>query len=144
MSVPLELLEQARKRQRIFAAVVGSIAAISLLVGGIGIMNIMLATVSERTREIGVRRALGARRSDIVWQFLVETLVLSVVGATMGLLMGLAVPSLITQVSGLQTHITIWGLISSVAVALFVGVVSGVYPARRAALLDPVQALQHN
>ena len=141
--VPLELLEQARRQQRIFAIVVGSIAAVSLLVGGIGIMNIMLATVSERTREIGIRRALGARRTDIILQFLFETVTLSMVGALIGLGCGLAIPSLISRVTQLPTHISFWTVMTAVGVALVVGVASGVYPARRAAKLDPVQALQH-
>lgn len=143
ISVPLELLLKARRQQRIFAIVVGSIAAISLLVGGIGIMNIMLATVSERTHEIGIRRALGARRTDIVSQFLFETVTLSMIGATMGLGLGLLVPPLVSDFTEIPTYISISTLIAAVGVAMIVGVVSGIYPAQRAAQLDPVKALQH-
>src|SRR6185436_19356193 len=92
MIVPLQLLRQAEETKRIFNVVLGSIAAISLIVGGIGIMNIMLATVTERTREIGIRRALGARRHDIITQFLVETIVLSVGGGIIGVVMGVITP----------------------------------------------------
>ena len=107
---PLELLVQARETSRIFSIVLGSIAGISLVVGGIGIMNIMLATVTERTREIGIRRALGARRRDITLQFLVETLVLSTLGGALGVALGLAVPWLVTLIQEMQTQIEPWTL----------------------------------
>ena len=100
ITVPLELLEKAEATQRIFNLVLGSIASISLLVGGIGIMNIMLATVSERTREIGIRRALGARRRDIIEQFLIETTVMSSSGGLIGVLLGVAVPPLVSYAVG--------------------------------------------
>lgn len=142
ITIPLDLLEQQKAFQRIFNFVLGSIAAISLLVGGIGIMNIMLATVSERTREIGIRRALGATQTDITLQFLVETLVLSASGAFIGALVGLVAPPLISFFSGRETAITLWGPMVAVMVALMTGVIFGIYPARRAASLDPIEALR--
>ncbi|MBU0754074.1 MAG: ABC transporter permease, partial [Planctomycetes bacterium] len=108
--VPLELLRRARETKRIFNIVLGSIAAISLLVGGIGIMNIMLASITERTREIGIRRALGAKRKDIVTQFLVETVVLSGIGGLLGVMLGVLIPVLVTHFSEMKTVITPWSL----------------------------------
>ena len=140
--VPLDLLEQSRKTQQIFRYVLGSVAAISLLVGGIGIMNIMLATVSERQREIGIRRALGANRMDIVTQFLIETVVLSFVGATIGVLVGVTVPSFVSWASDLPTKIVWWSPMIATLVALITGIVFGIYPARQAAMMDPIEALR--
>jgi putative ABC transport system permease protein len=142
ITVPLELLEKAEATQRIFNLVLGSIASISLLVGGIGIMNIMLATVSERTREIGIRRALGARRRDIVEQFLIETTVMSSTGGVVGVLLGVAVPPIVSSMSGIPVVIRPWSPIIAFLIAVSIGVVFGVYPARRAAMLDPVEALR--
>jgi len=142
ITIPLDLLEQRKAVQRIFNFVLGSIAAISLLVGGIGIMNIMLATVSERTREIGIRRALGATQTDITVQFLVETLVLSASGAFIGAAVGLVTPPLISYFTGRETAITFWGPMAAVLVALLTGLIFGIYPARRAASLDPIEALR--
>jgi len=142
--IPLDLLEQAQATQRIFNFVLGATAAISLLVGGIGIMNIMLATVSERTREIGIRRALGAKQSDIVLQFLIETAALSLFGTVIGILVGLGVPQLVARFSGMETVITWWSVAIAAGVALAVGVVFGIYPARQAARLDPIEALRHS
>jgi putative ABC transport system permease protein len=142
ITVPLELLEKAEATQRIFNLVLGSIASISLLVGGIGIMNIMLATVSERTREIGIRRALGARRRDIIEQFLIETTVMSSTGGLAGVLLGVAVPPLVSSMSGIPVVIRPWSPIIAFLIAVSIGVVFGVYPARRAAMLDPVEALR--
>jgi len=141
--IPLELLAQARQTQRLFNVIIGSIAAISLLVGGIGIMNIMLATVTERTREIGIRRALGARRGDIISQFLVETVVISLVGGLFGVVLGLAIPGMITAVTGLATVVTPVSIVLSVVISVLIGVLFGIYPARRAASLDPIEALRH-
>lgn len=141
--VPLRLLRQTEETKRIFNIVLGSIAAISLLVGGIGIMNIMLATVTERTREIGVRRALGARRRDIVVQFLVETVVLSFGGGLIGVGLGVLIPFLVSELTDMQTIVTPWSLILAFGISGLVGIVFGLYPARRAANLDPIEALRH-
>jgi putative ABC transport system permease protein len=141
--VPLELLKQARQTQRIFSIVLGSIAAISLLVGGIGIMNIMLATVSERTREIGIRRALGARRRDIILQFLSETLLLTFLGGVLGISLGSLIPFLVTHFGRMPTVITGTSLILAFGISGAVGVIFGLYPAYRAAYMDPIESLRH-
>jgi putative ABC transport system permease protein len=141
--VPLELLRHAQRTRNIFNIVLGSIAAISLLVGGIGIMNIMLANVTERTREIGVRRALGARRQDIILQFLVETTLLSCTGGSIGVLLGVLIPMLITALSGMVTVVTTWSLLLAFGISAATGIAFGLYPAFKAAQLDPVEALRH-
>ncbi|MBM3289415.1 MAG: FtsX-like permease family protein, partial [Candidatus Hydrogenedentes bacterium] len=141
--VPLDLLRQAERTKRIFNVVLGAIAAISLLVGGIGIMNIMLATVTERTREIGIRRALGAKRRDIVMQFLVETVLLSAAGGIIGVALGLVIPKVIEYFAELKTIIRFWSPIAAFSISALVGVVFGIYPALRAANMDPVEALRH-
>ncbi|MGH7973306.1 MAG: ABC transporter permease [Limisphaerales bacterium] len=141
--VPLELLRRAERTKQIFNIVLGSIAAISLLVGGIGIMNIMLASVTERTREIGIRRALGARRRDIVSQFLVETVLLSGAGGIIGVLLGVAIPFVVSHTAGMKTIITFWSPPLAFSISALVGVVFGLYPAFRAASMDPVEALRH-
>jgi putative ABC transport system permease protein len=143
LSVPLALLRQAEATKRTFNIVLGSIAGISLLVGGIGIMNIMLASVTERTREIGIRRAIGAKRSQIISQFLIETLVLSTTGGIIGIGIGLIIPWLITLIAGMPTVVTPLSLILSLGISLAVGIVFGLYPAVRAAGLDPIEALRH-
>ncbi|MEQ2008823.1 MAG: ABC transporter permease [Limisphaerales bacterium] len=141
--VPLELLRQAEQTKRIFNIVLGSIAAISLVVGGIGIMNIMLATVTERTREIGIRRALGAKKKDIITQFLVETVVLSVGGGLIGVVVGVATPLLVSQLTDMKTIVTPMSVLISFGISGAVGIVFGIYPASRAAALDPIEALRH-
>ncbi len=143
ISVPLALLRQAEATKRNFNIVLGSIAGISLLVGGIGIMNIMLASVTERTREIGVRRAIGAKRKQIVVQFLIETMVLSTLGGLIGIAIGISIPWLVTRFSGMPTVVTPDSLILSVGISMAVGIVFGLYPAIRAANLDPIEALRH-
>jgi putative ABC transport system permease protein len=141
--VPLQLLRQAERTKQIFNIVLGSIAAISLLVGGIGIMNIMLATVTERTREIGVRRALGAKRRDITTQFLVETVVLSIGGGILGVIVGILAPFIVSQLTEMKTIITIWSVILAFGISGAVGIIFGLYPANAAASLDPIEALRH-
>jgi putative ABC transport system permease protein len=123
--------------------VLGSIAAISLLVGGIGIMNIMLATVSERTREIGIRRALGARKRDIITQFLSETLLLTLTGGLLGMILGSLIPSLVTYFGRMPTIITPASLVLAFGVSAAVGITFGLYPAYRAANMDPIESLRH-
>ena len=141
--VPLELLRQAERTKQIFNIVLGSIAAISLLVGGIGIMNIMLATVTERTREIGIRRALGAKQRDIVLQFLIETVLLSGAGGVLGVALGLLVPMVITYFADMLTIVRIWAPMLAFTISVLTGVVFGIYPAMRAASMSPVDALRH-
>ena len=141
--VPLELMLRAEETKRIFNIVLGSIAGISLLVGGIGIMNVMLATVTERTREIGIRRALGAKRRHIVTQFLVETVVLSVGGGLLGILLGLLIPAAVEYWAGMRTIVTPGAPLLAFCISAGVGVVFGLYPAWRAATMDPVEALRH-
>ncbi|MFC1634164.1 ABC transporter permease [Planctomycetota bacterium] len=141
--VPLELLRQAKQTQRIFSIVLGSIATISLLVGGIGIMNIMLATVSERTREIGIRRALGAKKRDIIVQFLSETLILTLSGGIFGIALGSLIPFLVTRFGRMPTVITGLSLVLAFGISALVGVIFGLYPAYRAANMDPIESLRH-
>jgi len=141
--VPLELLRRAERTKQIFNIVLGSIAAISLLVGGIGIMNIMLATVTERTREIGIRRAMGAKRRDIITQFLVEAVMLSGAGGVFGVALGIAIPLLVTWFAAMKTIITFWSPLLAFSISGLVGVAFGLYPALRAANMDPVEALRH-
>jgi putative ABC transport system permease protein len=143
MIVPIELLRQAERTKQIFSIVLGSIAAISLLVGGIGIMNIMLASVTERTREIGIRRALGAKQSDIVVQFLIETVLLSGVGGVLGVLLGLGIPLAISEFAGVTTVIKPWAPTLAFSISVITGIAFGIYPARRAAMMNPVEALRH-
>jgi ABC-type antimicrobial peptide transport system permease subunit len=128
--------------QRDFQLLFAAISAISLLTGGVAIMSVMLVTVSERAREIGIRRALGARRSDIIEQFLIETTVISALGGLIGVAIGLAAPVIFSHYSGLPVVIRPWSPIVAFAIAVSIGVIFGVYPARRAAMLDPVEALR--
>lgn len=141
--VPLELLARAAETKRIFNIVLGCIASISLLVGGIGIMNVMLATVNERTREIGIRRALGAKRHHIMMQFLVETVVLSVGGGLLGIALGIFVPHLVEAYADMRTIVTLQAPLLAFGISVTIGLVFGLYPAWQAANLDPVDALRH-
>jgi putative ABC transport system permease protein len=141
--VPLDLLEKAEQTQRLFTLVLGAIASISLLVGGIGIMNIMLATVTERTREIGVRRALGAKRRDVAAQFLVEAVALCGLGGLFGIGLGIGFSYAVTYFFSLPTIIRPWSPVIAFGVSIIVGLVFGTYPARRAARMDPIEALRH-
>jgi len=143
MSVPLALLRQAEATKRTFNIVLGSIAGISLLVGGIGIMNIMLASVTERTREIGIRRAIGAKRRQIIGQFLIETVVLSTLGGLVGIALGVLTPLLITYFSGMPTVLTPMSIFLPMFISISIGIVFGLYPAANAARVDPIVALRH-
>jgi putative ABC transport system permease protein len=140
--IPAELLAQSQKTQRVFNIVMGSIAAISLLVGGIGIMNIMLASVTERTKEIGTRRALGATEQDIMGQFLNETVLISVTGGVIGIILGAVMAKGINLFAGWDTVISLYSVIVSFSISALVGIVFGLYPARKAAKMDPIAALR--
>ncbi len=141
--VPEALLEQSRRTQRLFNIVMGCIAGISLLVGGIGIMNIMLATVLERTREIGVRRAVGARRNDILTQFIVESFTISTLGGVAGVVAGVLIAGSVAMFAGWETVVTAPSVLLATGVSVAVGLVSGIYPAIRASRLDPIEALRY-
>ncbi len=143
VQVPYELMLQEEATQRIFRIVMGSIAAISLLVGGIGIMNIMLANIFERTREIGTRRALGAKKRDILLQFLLESTILTALGGGIGLSLGIAIARLVEHFAQMRTAVTLPSVIISLAVSIITGMVFGTYPASKAANLDPIEALRH-
>ena len=140
---PAELLAEQRRTQRIFEMVMVAIASISLLVGGIGIMNIMLASVLERTREIGVRRAIGARQRDVVRQFLIETTIISLTGGVAGIIMGVGLSQLIGVLAGWSTIVTTSSIVLAFGVSVVIGIVFGLYPAVRASRLDPVKALHY-
>ncbi len=142
--VPASLLNQQNQTQQIFTIVMSSIAGISLLVGGIGIMNIMLATVLERTKEIGLLRALGARKVDIKNQFLIESATIAAVGAVLGIIMGIVLSFLIQSLADWPVAWSFFSIILAVGVCLITGVAFGYYPAKQAAELDPIQALQKN
>ena len=141
--VPESLLRQSQKTQQIFNIVMGAIAGLSLLVGGIGIMNIMLATVLERTREIGVRRAVGARQGDILRQFLLEAVVICLIGCATGLAVGYVISRAITFYAGWPTIVSAYSIILAVGVSTAVGIVFGIYPARKAARLDVIDSLRY-
>jgi putative ABC transport system permease protein len=143
IDVPLTLLREAERTKRTYNIVLGAIAGISLLVGGIGIMNIMLASVTERTREIGIRRAIGARRNWIIIQFLINTCVLSVGGGVLGVALGVAIPSLITAFTAMPTVVQPYSLLLAFGISVCIGIIFGLYPAVRAASLDPIEALRH-
>ncbi len=141
--IPRELLEQRYRTQRTFSVVVGSVAALSLIVGGIGIMNIMLASVLERTREIGIRRTVGATRRDVTMQFLAESLLMTVSGGAVGILTGAIISWGITLYAGWSTRISPLAVFLGFTVSVLVGLVFGIYPARKAAQLEPVDAMRY-
>ena len=143
VTIPAELLAQQQRSQSIFTYVMVAIAAISLLVGGIGIMNIVLATVLERTREIGIRRATGARRGDIVRQFLIESVLISIAGGVVGIGFGYFLSWLIASAAQWKTIVTPASVVIAFGVSVAVGVVFGIYPARKASLVDPIEALRY-
>jgi len=143
IEVPLALLRQAEASALRDQIVAGAIAGISLLVGGIGIMNIMLASVTERTREIGIRRALGAKRKDIIAQFLIEAVILSGVGGLIGVVLGITIPFIISTFWGMTTIVTPIAPILAFSISAMIGVIFGIYPSMRAADMDPVEALRH-
>ncbi len=141
--VPADLLEQRRQTQFIFSVVMICIAGISLLVGGIGIMNIMLATVLERTREIGIRRAIGARQGDIIRQFLTEAIMISIVGGLIGIGFGFSLSRIIASMAGWSTVVTFSSIAIAFGVSVFIGLLFGIYPAVQAAKLDPIEAIRY-
>ena len=141
--VPRELLAQRYRTQRTFSVVVGSVAALALLVGGIGIMNIMLTSVVERTREIGVRRTAGAKRRDVTMQFMIETLLMTVGGGVVGIAIGAVVSMGISAYAGWSTHVSITAVLLGFVVSFVVGLVFGLYPAMKAAALQPVDAMRY-
>lgn len=143
ITIPEEVLRQQQAIQRIFSIVMGFIAGISLFVGGIGIMNIMLATVLQRTREVGIRRSIGATRNDILLQFLVESVVISLLGGIGGILLGFVLGKGITLYAGWRTVFSIYAVVLSFVVSTLVGIIFGLYPARQASNLHPVEALRH-
>ncbi len=144
IKIPELLLKQEQKTKDIFNIVLGAIAGISLIVGGIGIMNIMLASVMERIREIGVRRATGATQKDIVLQFLAESVFISISGGIIGILLGVIMAKLITLTTGILTIVSFWSILLSFGVAAAVGILFGYLPAKKAALKDPVESLRHD
>jgi putative ABC transport system permease protein len=143
-TVPLELLASMERTQRVFNVVLPIIAGISLLVGGIGILNIMLASVTERTREIGIRRAIGATQLDITVQFLIETITLAGIGGIAGVGAGVAGVLALERFTEWAPVVTPAAVALSLAISCTTGIVFGLYPARRAALMNPIQALRHD
>jgi len=143
VTVPAGLLEQKKQTQFIFNIVMICIAGISLLVGGIGIMNIMLATVLERTREIGIRRAIGARQADIVRQFLTEAIMISIAGGLIGIGFGFGLSQIIASAAGWATVVTTSSIAIAFGVSVFIGLLFGIYPAVQAAKLDPIEAIRY-
>ena len=137
-----DVAETADETNRIMTILLASIASVSLLVGGIGIMNIMLVSVTERTREIGIRMAIGARSSVVRTQFLIESIVLSVLGGTLGILIGVLISVLIPKMLGWPTLVSVTAIVGSVIFSATIGIFFGYYPARKAASLDPIDALR--
>lgn len=143
IEVPVELIRQSQETQRVFNIVMGAIAGISLVVGGIGIMNIMLATVTQRTREIGIRRCVGATRGDVLKQFLLEALVITLLGGMIGVGLGVGGAHAISEYAGWKTVVSVTAVALSLGVACGVGIIFGLYPAFRAAYVDPITALRY-
>ena len=143
IKVPELLLKQEQRTKDIFNIVLGAIASISLLVGGIGIMNIMLASVMERIKEIGIRQAIGARKQDIILQFLTEATLISLTGGIFGIVLGIALSKIITGITGILTIVSGWSVVVSFVVSAGVGIIFGYMPARRASMQDPVASLRY-
>ncbi|MEL6533754.1 MAG: FtsX-like permease family protein, partial [Bacteroidota bacterium] len=143
ITIPIQLLEQQQRTNDIFNYVLAAIAAISLLVGGIGIMNIMLASVLERIKEIGLRLAIGAKKDDIVMQFVLESVMISISGGIIGILLGVGLASLVSNLAEIPTVISFVSILVSFGVAAFVGLFFGIFPARRAAKQDPITSLRY-
>lgn len=141
--IPLELLKQEEKERQMYNFLLGAIAAISLIVGGIGIMNIMLATVMERTREIGIRRAIGARKKDIMHQFVTEAVVISIAGGLIGVFLGISLSVLVSVFTDVSTYIRVYSIIIAFGFSVIVGVVFGYLPAKNAANLKPVDSIRY-
>ena len=141
--VPYELLKQEEKERRIYNLLLASIAAISLIVGGIGIMNIMLASVLERTNEIGIRRAIGGRKSDIMSQFITEAVVLSISGGIIGVILGVSLSVGISLLTAVKTNITFYSIIIAFGFSVIVGITFGYLPAKNAANLKPIESIRH-
>ncbi len=141
--VPYELMKQEERESRIYNILLASIAAISLIVGGIGIMNIMLASILERTREIGIRRAVGGKRADILGQFITEAVVLSIAGGIIGVLLGIFISLGITWTTEITTSITLYSIVIAFGFSVIVGITFGYLPAKRAANLSPIESIRH-
>jgi len=138
-----EMLSMAEMQTKIMSILLGSIASVSLLVGGIGIMNIMLVSVTERTREIGIRMAVGAKENDILLQFLIEALVLSLIGGVVGIAIGVGGSLIIGAFSTFETHVSVFSVVLAFCFSAAVGIFFGFYPARKAARMDPITALRY-
>ena len=141
--IPFELLKQEEKERQIYNFLLGAIAAISLLVGGIGIMNIMLATVMERTREIGIRRAIGAKKKDIMGQFVAEAVAISITGGIIGVVLGIALSLFVTLFTDIKTYIQFYSVIVAFTFSVIVGISFGYLPAKKAADLKPVDSIRY-
>ena len=142
--IPYELMEQEKRESRIYNLLLASIAAISLIVGGIGIMNIMLASVMERTQEIGIRRAIGGRRSDIMGKFVTEAMAMSVTGGLIGVFMGIILSLGIGLITEVKTYLTLYSIFIAFGFSVIVGITFGYLPARRAADLSPIESIRHD
>jgi putative ABC transport system permease protein len=143
IEIPELLLKQQQRTNDIFNYVLGAIAGISLLVGGIGIMNIMLASVLERIKEIGLRLSIGAKKTDVVQQFLFEAIMISVSGGLIGVVLGISMAFVVSEVADIPTIVTFSSIILSFGVAATVGLIFGIAPARRAASQDPITSLRY-
>jgi putative ABC transport system permease protein len=141
--IPYELMEQEKKESRIYNLLLASIAAISLIVGGIGIMNIMLASVMERTREIGIRRAIGGKRSDILGQFVSEAMAMSITGGLIGVFLGIFLSLGISLFTDVKTSLTLYSIFIAFGFSVIVGITFGYLPAKRAADLKPIESIRH-